>query len=92
MWIRIYWSINFKEVKGIKKLENKCKSILKKLREDKSINQSELARKVGVNRTTICRIENGTRSPSLGVAYRIAKELDVPVEKIFEWEDYIDRI
>ncbi len=49
--------------------------------------QAQLAEKVGVTRQTIVAIEQGRYSPSLEVAFRIARVFDVPLETAFQYED-----
>jgi DNA-binding XRE family transcriptional regulator len=51
------------------------------------ITRQELADSVGVHYQTIGYIERGEYSPSLVLALRIAKVLNLPVEKIFELEE-----
>ncbi len=48
--------------------------------------QLELARKIGVTRQTINAIELGKYSPSLEVAFRIARVFDKPLEDVFQYE------
>ena len=45
--------------------------------------QQALADAVGVSRQTIIAIERNKYSPSLEVAFRIARELDVPLTEAF---------
>lgn len=47
--------------------------------------QSELARRVGVTRQTIIAIEQGKYSPSLEMAFRIARVFGVPLEAVFHY-------
>jgi putative transcriptional regulator len=49
--------------------------------------QAQLAEKVGVTRQTIVAIEQGRYSPSLEVAFRIARVFGVPLEAAFQYED-----
>lgn len=49
------------------------------------MNQGELGEKVGVTRQTIAAIEQGKYSPSLEVAFRIARVFDKPLEEVFRW-------
>ena len=49
--------------------------------------QAALAEKVGVTRQTIVAIEQGRYSPSLEVAFRIARVFGVPLETAFQYED-----
>lgn len=47
--------------------------------------QSELGDRVGVTRQTVAAIEQGKYSPSLEVAFRIARVFGKPLEEVFEW-------
>lgn len=51
--------------------------------------QAALAERVGVTRQTIVAIEQGRYSPSLEVAFRIAKAFGVPLEQAFQYEGEI---
>jgi putative transcriptional regulator len=46
--------------------------------------QEDLARRVGVRRQTVLAIEKGHYVPSALLAFKIARELGVPVEGLFE--------
>ena len=48
--------------------------------------QSELGDRVGVTRQTVAAIEQGKYSPSLEVAFRIARVFDKPLEAVFQWD------
>lgn len=63
------------------------KNHLKEYRAKIGVNQFEMGQKVGVSRQTISQIERGDYSPSVTVALKIAKVFDVPVEKIFVYEE-----
>jgi putative transcriptional regulator len=47
--------------------------------------QQALADRVGVTRQTVNAIEGNKYSPSLEVAYRIARVFGVPLEKVFQY-------
>jgi putative transcriptional regulator len=47
--------------------------------------QGDLGDMVGVTRQTIAAIEQGKYSPSLEVAFRIARVFDKPLEDVFHW-------
>ena len=47
--------------------------------------QGDLGDRVGVTRQTIAAIEQGKYSPSLEVAFRIARVFDKPLEAVFQW-------
>lgn len=48
--------------------------------------QAALAEQVGVTRQTIVAIEQGRYSPSLEVAFRIAKVFGQPLEAVFQYD------
>jgi putative transcriptional regulator len=49
--------------------------------------QGDLGDRVGVTRQTIAAIEQGKYSPSLEVAFRIARAFDKPLEAVFTWTE-----
>ena len=49
--------------------------------------QQQLADKVGVTRQTIVSLEKGNYSPSLELAFRIARAFGLPLEEVFYCED-----
>jgi putative transcriptional regulator len=49
--------------------------------------QGDLGDRVGVTRQTIAAIEQGKYSPSLEVAFRIARVFGKPLEEVFHWAD-----
>jgi putative transcriptional regulator len=49
--------------------------------------QGDLGDAVGVTRQTIAAIEQGKYSPSLEVAFRIARVFGKPLEEVFRWVD-----
>ena len=48
--------------------------------------QEQLAEKVGVTRQTIIAIEGAKYSPSLELAFRIARVFGVPLEEVFTYD------
>ena len=49
--------------------------------------QAELADRVGVTRQTIIAIEQGRYSPTLEMAFQIARVLRVPFDEVFQYPD-----
>ena len=49
--------------------------------------QQQLAEKVKVTRQTIVAVEKGKYTPSLELAFRIARAFDVPLEAVFFLEE-----
>jgi len=47
--------------------------------------QGELADRVGVTRQTVNAIEQGKYSPSLEVAFKIARVFAVPLDEVFQY-------
>ena len=49
--------------------------------------QKDLAEAVGVTRQTIVAIENAKYSPTLELAFKIARAFDKPLEEVFHYGD-----
>lgn len=49
--------------------------------------QAELANRVGMTRQTIIAIEQGRYSPSLEMAFRIARVFDVSLDDVFHYPE-----
>ena len=47
--------------------------------------QADLADHIGVTRQTIIAIEQGRYSPSLEMAFQIARVFDVPLDEVFRY-------
>lgn len=60
-------------------MENNIRS----LRKTAGLTQEDLAQALGVTRQTINAIENDKYDPTLGLAMRLARFLNTPVEDIF---------
>ena len=60
---------------------------IKRLREEHSLTQQQLADKLYVSRQTVCRWENGSRCPDLIMAKRLAMELDTSLDELISDED-----
>lgn len=56
---------------------------IKLLRENKGITQEDFASALKVSRQTIIAMEKGNYEPSLGLALKVARFFDMPIEKIF---------
>lgn len=60
---------------------------IRKLRFDHGeMTQQQLADKVGVTRQTIVALEKGNYSPSLELAFRIARAFELPLEEVFFYD------
>ena len=62
------------------------KNNLKEVRQQNGLTQEELGTKVGVSRQTIISIERYRYKPSLELAMKIARKLDINTEKLFYFE------
>lgn len=62
------------------------KNNIKVYRAMHDLTQENLAEKVGVTRQTINAIEKGKYSPSLELAFKLAKLFGVTIEDIFVYE------
>ncbi|MFD3544568.1 helix-turn-helix transcriptional regulator [Streptomyces sp. NPDC058655] len=49
--------------------------------------QAELARRIGVSRQTVIAIEQGRYSPSLEMAFQIARVFSAPLDGVFQYPD-----
>jgi putative transcriptional regulator len=49
--------------------------------------QADLARRIGVTRQTVIAIEQGRYSPSLEVAFQIARVFGAPLDDVFQYSD-----
>jgi transcriptional regulator with XRE-family HTH domain len=54
-------------------------------RKARGLSQIKLADKIDISRTHMSRIENNDCAVSLDVVFSIAKALDIPVAKLFEF-------
>lgn len=60
---------------------------IRRLRFDNDeMTQEELAGRVGVTRQTIIALEAGKYTPSLALAFRIARAFNKSVENVFQYE------
>ena len=58
-------------------------SAFRQLRERVGISQEELAFRAGLDRTYVSGIERGRRNPSLKSMQRVAAELDISLDQVF---------
>ena len=67
--------------------KTELKNRIRRLRFDNGeMTQQELANRAGVTRQTIIAIEASKYSPSLMLAFRIARVFGLRVEEVFEYE------
>lgn len=57
---------------------------VRQLRTERGLSQAELANGLGVSRQTVISIENGRYSPSLPLAFRIARFFGSTVDEVFD--------
>jgi putative transcriptional regulator len=60
---------------------------LAELRAERGWTQADLAQRIGVSRQTINAIERGKFDPSLPVAFRLARLLNLRIEDLFTEDD-----
>ena len=60
---------------------------LREIRTAAGLTQAEVADRIEVSRQTVNYIENGTFCPSTYLALRLARELQVPVEALFQLKE-----
>lgn len=53
--------------------------------ENAQMTQAELAVRIGVTRQTIIAIEQGRYSPSLEMAFQVARAFGVPLDTVFQY-------
>jgi putative transcriptional regulator len=70
--------------KGDSRIENGIRALRFQAGE---MTQQELADRIGVTRQTVNAIEGNKYSPSLEVAFRIARVFGVPLEQVFTYDD-----
>lgn len=63
------------------------KNRIKELRKARSITQDDLAKELNVTRQTINAIENEKYNPTLELALRLARFLEIAVEELFILSD-----
>jgi len=62
------------------------KNNIKQLRKQAGLRQEDMANALSVSRQTIIAIENDKYNPTLELAMKIAKLLELPVESIFQMD------
>lgn len=58
--------------------------------EHNEMTQAELAERIGVTRQTVIAIEQGRYSPSLEMAFRIARVFGVRLDDVFQYPDSLE--
>jgi putative transcriptional regulator len=57
---------------------------VRELRSERGLSQADLAAALGVSRQTVISIENGRYSPSLPLAFQIARFFETSVDLMFD--------
>lgn len=65
----------------------KVTNSVRAVREAAGMTQAELARQVGVTRQTLIAIEQGRYSPTLELAFQIARAFDVGLDDLFAYPE-----
>lgn len=60
--------------------------LLKEIREEKQISLEELARMSGISKSHLNYIERNEKEPTLTILIKIAKALNVDIEKLYKVE------
>lgn len=60
---------------------------IRRLREESGLTQAELAARIGVTRQTLIAVEQGRYSPSLELAFQIARVFGVSLDDVFHYPD-----
>jgi len=63
---------------------------IRELRTERELTQADIAAKLGVTRQTIIAIEQGRYSPSLEMAFQIARVLEAPLDDVFQYREAAD--
>lgn len=58
---------------------------LRKIRESKEISMQALADTINVEYSQISRIERGLINTSIGIAYELAKALEIDIKELFDF-------
>ncbi|MCE7482709.1 MULTISPECIES: helix-turn-helix transcriptional regulator [Microbacterium] len=56
-------------------------------REEAGITQADLAGRIGVTRQTLIAIEQGRYSPTLELAFQIARAFEVGIDDLFQYPE-----
>ena len=63
------------------------KNQLEELRRQHAIRQEDLAQALGVSRQTVISLEKGKYTPSLALAFKLARYFNLSIEDIFDDSD-----
>ncbi|GAB3632848.1 helix-turn-helix transcriptional regulator [Microbacterium sp. AGC85] len=60
---------------------------IRSMREEAGITQADLAGRIGVTRQTLIAIEQGRYSPTLELAFQIARAFEVGIDDLFQYPE-----
>lgn len=63
------------------------RNYIRQARARRGISQKALAQRAGIPANTLCAVENGTHTPRIDTAIRIARALGAPVEQLFSVDE-----
>ncbi len=72
-------------------INNKFPTILKNCRQDKNLNQTELAQKTSLHQTAISHFEAGSRKPSFDNLIKLANALEVTTDYLLDRGEFPTR-
>ena len=61
-------------------------NIIRQRRKELGLSQEELAKRCGVSGQTVNAIENNKYDPTLSLAFKLARELEIRVDELFSAE------
>lgn len=67
--------------------DDRVVGFLAEIRRERGVSAADLARDTGISRQTVHAIESGAYVPNTAVCLRLARRLDVPVERLFRLAD-----
>lgn len=65
----------------------KVTNSIRALRTAHGVTQADLATRIGVTRQTVIAIEQGRYSPTLEMAFQIARVFGVPLDDVFQYPE-----
>jgi putative transcriptional regulator len=65
------------------------KNRVREARGERGMSQADVAAGLGVSRQTVIAIESGRYSPSLPLAFRIARFFEMPVDQMFDPQEEV---
>jgi putative transcriptional regulator len=69
-----------------KELQLKLGKQIAKLRKQKKISQVDFSYMLDIEKQNLNRIEKGKTNPTVWTLQQIASQLEIPIQKLFDWE------